>query len=90
MISLMVRYRIKEGKVVEAKKAVKEFVNEVRKRERETLFYQTFQIHGKEREFIHFMKCQEPPVTDWWHVSATLRVVLEHLRIPRVIQTTRL
>jgi len=22
--------------------------------------------------------CQEPPVTDWWHGNATLRVVLEH------------
>ena len=22
--------------------------------------------------------CQEPPVTDWWHEDATLRVVLEH------------
>ena len=22
--------------------------------------------------------CQEPPVKDWWHGDATLRVVLEH------------
>ena len=22
--------------------------------------------------------CQEPPVKDWWHDNATLRVVLEH------------
>ena len=24
------------------------------------------------------LNCQEPPVKDWWHVNATLRVVLEH------------
>jgi len=24
--------------------------------------------------------CQEPPVKDWWHGDATLRVVLEHLK----------
>ncbi len=27
---------------------------------------------------FQLLNCQEPPVNDWWHEDATLRVVLEH------------
>ncbi len=56
MISVFVRYRVKEERIIEVKKLVREFVTKVKDNEPETLVYESYQLENDEQEFVHFMK----------------------------------
>jgi len=56
MISIFVRYRVKEGKIEDVKKIVREFVTKVKDNEPETLVYESYQLEDDEQEFAHFVK----------------------------------
>lgn len=54
MRHLMVRYRVKKNKVEVVKKAIREFVDAIRKKEAGTLVYEAFQ-EPDGASFVHFM-----------------------------------
>ena len=59
MINIMVRYRVKKQKIAEVKKAIREFVRQVKKREKGTLIYESFQLDKHSTEFVHFMRFKD-------------------------------
>ncbi len=58
MINKIVRYRVNKDKLKDVIKAVKEFVNEVRKNEPGTIRYDAYQLKDK-MSFIHFMSFKD-------------------------------
>lgn len=54
MIHITVKYKIKKDKTNKIKKAIKEFVDSVKKKEPGTLVYKAFQLDDR-LSFIHFM-----------------------------------
>lgn len=55
VISRLAVYTVKKNKVKSVARAVKEFVNDVNRKERGTLMYVAFQKKNSPSEFIHFM-----------------------------------
>jgi quinol monooxygenase YgiN len=53
--ALMGEYKIKKGKLVQARKAIIEFVHAVWKNEPGTLHYGAYQFGHRGRGFVHFM-----------------------------------
>lgn len=51
---VMARYKVKKEKVEEVKRAIKEFVDGIRRNEPDTLFYDAFQEED-DVSFVHFM-----------------------------------
>jgi quinol monooxygenase YgiN len=57
MISLIVKYKVKDDYVEIVKGLVRKFVTRVKDNEPETLVYESYQLEDK-KEFVHFMKFQ--------------------------------
>ena len=60
----MARYRVKKQKIAEVKKAISEFVRQVKKKERGTLRYESFQLEKHPSEFVHLMKFKDKKAED--------------------------
>ena len=53
--TVMVPFEVEEGKVEEARSAIKEFIDHIRTKEPGTLYYTSLQDKDNPRQFIHFM-----------------------------------
>jgi len=52
---VMIPFEIQEGKIEEAKTAIREFIEQIRAKEPGTLFYTSLQHKENRRKFVHFM-----------------------------------
>ena len=51
----MVPFEVKVGRIEEARAAVREFIEHIRAKEPQTLFYTSLQHKDNPRKFVHFM-----------------------------------
>ena len=51
----MVAFEVQEGKIEESQTAIREFIVNIRAKERGTLFYTSLQHKDNRRKFVHFM-----------------------------------
>jgi quinol monooxygenase YgiN len=55
MLYVMVQFRIKKGHVQEAEALIRDFTDNIREHEPDTLSYQSFQFNHDIQEFVHLM-----------------------------------
>lgn len=58
MINVLVRYRVGKDRIETAKSVVKEFANNIKKKEKKTEF-KSFQIDRKGNEFVHILSFKD-------------------------------
>lgn len=64
MINKMVTYKVKKECLEEAKVLVREFVENIKLNEEDTLLYRALQEQGDETRFIHFMTFEDEYAAD--------------------------
>lgn len=55
MLYVMIQFRVKEGHVQQAEALIRDFVDQIRGNEPDTLSYQSFQFNNDIQEFVHLM-----------------------------------
>ena len=53
--SAVVHFEVQEGKLDEAKAAIREFISNIRQKEMKTLYYSSYQVNENPLRFVHFM-----------------------------------